>query len=296
MWNTPPLTKPSFVQGLWVSSAAMNDAATRMRYLGVLSGVSYVSGLDYFKTINQRVGELIDRSACERMPKNARLVMACVDCDTYVDLLEKGDNAGCSRYLMEDGVDRLVAAGAEVLVIASNTAHLVCAAAIAKHPQLQVLHIADTTAAAIKAAGFAKVGLLGTKPTMEDGSWLKARLAAHGIEVVVPEHEAELRRCYDIICQELSLDVFTEPSRAFFVGLARALVAERGAQARRAASCHLRCTMWRRALPSAVPRVATSQLAHRASCWDARRSSCLCAPTTRQMWAARHREPGQHTA
>ena len=101
----------------------MNDAATRMRYLGVLSGVSYVSGLDYFKTINQRVGELIDRSACERMPKNARLVMACVDCDTYVDLLEKGDNAGCSRYLMEDGVDRLVAAGAEVLVTYATSDH-----------------------------------------------------------------------------------------------------------------------------------------------------------------------------
>ena len=209
----------------------MNDAAKSMRYLGVLSGVSYVSGLDYFKTINQRVGSLISRSACERMPKNARLVMVCVDCDTYVDLLEKGDMVGCSRYLMEDGVDRLVAAGAEVLVIASNTAHLVCAAAVEKHPQLQVLHIADTTAAAIKAAGLTRVGLLGTKPTMENGSWLQARLAAHGIEVVVPEREAELRRCYDIICQELSLEIFTEESRAFMVGLARALVAERGAQA-----------------------------------------------------------------
>ena len=46
----------------------------------------------------------------------------------------------------------------------------------------------------------------------------------------MPEGEAELRRCYDIICQELSLDLFTEESRAFMVGLARALVAERGAQ------------------------------------------------------------------
>ena len=63
----------------------MNPAARDMRYLGVLTGVSYVSGIDYFKTINQRVGELIARDRCERMPKNARLVMACVDCDTYVD-------------------------------------------------------------------------------------------------------------------------------------------------------------------------------------------------------------------
>ena len=111
----------------------MNEAAKSMRYLGVLSGVSYVSGIDYFKTINQRVGSLIRREECERMPKNARLAMACVDCDTYVDLLEKGDTAGCSRYLMEDGVDRLVAAGAEVLVIASNTAHLVCDEVAVKH-------------------------------------------------------------------------------------------------------------------------------------------------------------------
>ena len=52
------------------SMPGMNDAASRMRYLGVLSGFSYVSGIDYFKTINRRVGELIDRSACERMPRS----------------------------------------------------------------------------------------------------------------------------------------------------------------------------------------------------------------------------------
>ena len=208
----------------------MNDAASSMRYLGILTGVSYVSGLDYFKTINKRVGELIDRAKCQRMPKNARLVMACVDCDTYVDFLEKGDTAGCSRYLMEDGVARLVAAGAEVLVIASNTAHLICPAVSSTYPQLEVVHIADTTAAAIKAAGYTRVGLIGTQPTMQDGSWLKTRLSAHGVEVVVPQREADLRRCYDIICQELSFDILTDESRAFFVGLARALVAEQGVQ------------------------------------------------------------------
>ena len=207
----------------------MNDAASSMRYLGILTGVSYVSGLDYFNTINKRVGELIDRAKCQRMPKNARLVMACVDCDTYVDFLEKGDTA-CSRYLMEDGVARIVAAGAEVLVIASNTAHLICPAVSSTYPQLEVVHIADTTAAAIKAAGYTRVGLIGTQPTMPDGSWLKTRLSAHGVEVVVPQREADLRRCYDIICQELSFDILTDESRAFFVGLARALVAEQGVQ------------------------------------------------------------------
>ena len=91
-------------------------------------------------------------------------------------------------------------------------------------PSLEILHIADTTAAAVKAAGMTRVGLLGTRPTMSDGSWLKERLGAHGIEVVTPEREEDLRRCYDIICQELSFDVFTDESRAFFVEMATELV------------------------------------------------------------------------
>ena len=89
------------------------------------------------------------------------------------------------RYLVEDGVSRLVGAGAQCLVICSNTAHVAVAEVGRRWPALPVLHIADTTARAALAAGCATVGLLGTEPTMRDGSWLKERLQAHGLKVKI---------------------------------------------------------------------------------------------------------------
>ena len=101
---------------------------------------------------------------------------------------------------------------------------------------LPILHIADCTALAIKEKGLSTVGLLGTEPTMRcsaflavlsaqclkqnwnrDGSWLKSRLASHGVAVKTPTDPAVLRRCYDIICQELSFDIFKPESAVFFM-------------------------------------------------------------------------------
>lgn len=207
----------------------MNEAAASMHYLGILTGISYVSGIDYYRGLNERVASLIPRERCAQMPKNSRVVMATVDCDTYVNFLNTNDQQGCARYLIDDGVTRLVRAGAEVLVIASNTAHLICPQVEKEYPSLRVLHIGDCIAHAIKKKGMTHVGLLGTKPTME-GSWLKDRLKAHGITAVIPKETATLQRCYDIIVKELSFSVFTPESRAFYVECARRLIKEDGAQ------------------------------------------------------------------
>ena len=69
--------------------------------------------------------------------------------------------AECSEFLMADGVRRLVSAGAEFLVIASNTAHLCVAQSRSEYPRLPILHIADITARAIRERGMTKIGLLG---------------------------------------------------------------------------------------------------------------------------------------
>jgi len=172
---------------------------------------------------------LIPRERCAQMPKNSRVIMATVDCDTYVNFLSTNDHQGCTRYLIDDGVQRLVKAGAEVLVIASNTAHLICPQVMKEYPSLRILHIGDCIAHAIKKQGMTRVGLLGTKPTME-GTWLKDRLKAHGITTVVPPNPKDLQRCYDIIVQELSFSVFKPESRAFYVECARRLVKDMGAQ------------------------------------------------------------------
>jgi aspartate racemase len=154
--------------------------------------------------------------------------MVSLDCDEYVSYLTEDNLPAVKSYLLE-GVRRLHAAGASFLVIASNTAHVVAEEVSLTIPSLPVLHIADCIAKEVLAQGFTTVGLLGTEPTMRDGSWLKTRLAAHGVQVVVPSDEEDLHRCYDIICQELSFGVFTAASRLFFLRLAEQLAA-RGCQ------------------------------------------------------------------
>lgn len=124
-------------------------------------------------------------------------------------------------------MDKLVGAGVDFLVIASNTGHL-CAPRVREvHPSLPILHIADVTATAIKAKGFTKVGLLGTEPTMRE-AYLKDQLALHGIETVTPETDEDLRQIFEYIMHELGFNVFKDETRTFFVDQVRKLVA-RGA-------------------------------------------------------------------
>eukprot|EP00403_Amphidinium_massartii_P023010 CAMPEP_0178393382 /NCGR_PEP_ID=MMETSP0689_2-20121128/12157_1 /TAXON_ID=160604 /ORGANISM="Amphidinium massartii, Strain CS-259" /LENGTH=234 /DNA_ID=CAMNT_0020013969 /DNA_START=60 /DNA_END=763 /DNA_ORIENTATION=+ len=191
-----------------------------MKTIGMLTGVSYVSGIDYYRGINERIAKLVpnvDGGDGHRVGGFAE----------YVRLLTAHDSLGVSEYLAR-GVKKLHAAGVDFLVIASNTAHCCVDVVTERFPDLPILHIADCTAAAAKGRG--RIGLVGTKPTMEDGSWLKSRLAMHGVEVVVPEAAADLQRCYDIICEELSFNVFTDESRSFFADLVRRLHRESGAE------------------------------------------------------------------
>eukprot|EP00440_Ansanella_granifera_P045770 gb/GFBE01049581.1/.p1 GENE.gb/GFBE01049581.1/~~gb/GFBE01049581.1/.p1 ORF type:complete len:252 (+),score=53.26 gb/GFBE01049581.1/:1-756(+) len=195
-----------------------------MKTIGMLTGISYVSGIDYYRGINERIAKLLPDGAI--MPKNSEMVIVSVDCDEYVRLLTAKDDVGVQEYLFR-GVAKLHATGIDFLIIASNTAHICYSLVRQRLPDLPVLHIADCTAAAARGKG--PVGLLGTEPTMRDGSWLKERLGLHGIEVRVPVSEEDRQRCYKIICDELSFDVFTDESRAFFVDLARKLHNDYGA-------------------------------------------------------------------
>ena len=99
--------------------------------LGILTGISYVSGLDYYKGINERV--TAGREKGYLMPPNPDLMMVSVDCDVYVYNLTQKSFADVAHYLL-GGVRRLVAAGCDWLVIASNTGHICVPAVEAAHP------------------------------------------------------------------------------------------------------------------------------------------------------------------
>jgi len=200
--------------------------------LGILTGISYVSGLDYFKGINEAV--LAGTPPHHLMSPNPSIVMASVDCDEYVHLLALELFSEVDKHLLT-GVRQLVASGCDTLVIASNTGHICVPAIERAFTDLNILHIADCCATELNRQGHVNVGLIGTKPTMKE-DYLKSRLSLHGITTLVPEDEQLQDEIYEIICQELSYNVFRDESREKFVEVIRELEA-RGAQA-----CILGCT------------------------------------------------------
>lgn len=206
----------------------LTGASAFMKTIGVITGISYVSGIDYYKGINERIAKLLPDGAV--MPHNSEMIMVSVDCDVYVRYLKDNDTSGVQEYLAQ-AAQKLDLVGVDFIVIASNTAHICYSYLRQRFPERPILHIVDCVAKVLpKGPKGKKVGLLGTEPTMRENSWIRERLALHGFEVVVPAKEEDRQRCYDIICQELSFEIFSDASRNFFAEMAVEL-SRRGADA-----------------------------------------------------------------
>ena len=192
-----------------------------MKTIGMLGGMSWESTVPYYRLINQRVQERLGGL------HSARILLYSVDFHEVEQLQHAGewDRAGA---LLANAARRLQGAGADFLVICTNTMHKV-APTVEAATALPLLHIADPTARAIVSKGFRRVGLLGTRFTMEE-DFYRARLQReHGLEVLVPEAGDRLevhRVIYDELCQGL----IDETSRARYRGVSERLVA-RGAEA-----------------------------------------------------------------
>lgn len=152
---------------------------------GILTGISYQSGVDYYSKINGIATELVGKGRV--MKPNPKMHLVSLDCDEYVALLARDDTAAVANYLAS-GVDSLVQAGANLLVIASNTGHCCVDVVVQRHPDLHILHIVDCVAHRIRAKGITRVGLVGTTLTMR-GSFWESRLRLHGISCCVPPRE-----------------------------------------------------------------------------------------------------------
>ncbi|MCL7713087.1 aspartate/glutamate racemase family protein [Stenotrophomonas mori] len=192
-----------------------------MRTLGLIGGMSWESTVPYYRRINEAVRERLGGL------HSARLILFSVDFDA-VERLQRAGHWDAAGALLAQAAVALQGAGAEGLVICTNTMHKV-AEQVQAAVSIPLLHIADPTAAAVKAAGLSNVGLLGTRFTMEQ-AFYRARLQArHGLAVQVPE-EAERARVHAIIYEELCRGVVREPSRQVYREVIAGLVA-RGAQA-----------------------------------------------------------------
>ncbi len=190
-----------------------------MRTLGLLGGMSWESTLLYYRIVNERVRERLGGL------HSAKLVLYSVDFAEIERLQHIGDWDAAGRMLAHAG-QALERAGAEALAICTNTMHRVVAT-IETAIGIPVLHIADATARLVRAQGVGKVGLLGTRFTMEQ-DFYRGRLERNMLDVVVPDAEerAEIHRIiYDELCQ----GVIREASRTRLQHVMRALVAN-GAQ------------------------------------------------------------------
>ena len=192
-----------------------------MKTIGLIGGMSWESTIPYYRLINegvkQRLGGL----------HSAKLILHSVDFDEIERLQRSGDWDSASALLTRSA-QLLETAGAELLVLCTNTMHKV-APAIESAVSTPLLHIADATAEAAKLAGIRRVGLLGTRFTMEQDFYVGRLIDRHGLEVLTPtapERDEVHRIIYDELCLGKILSASRESYRRIMNELAR-----RGAQA-----------------------------------------------------------------
>ncbi|MFG3229222.1 aspartate/glutamate racemase family protein [Kitasatospora sp. NPDC048194] len=177
-----------------------------MRTLGLIGGMSWESTAEYYRLLNEltrdRLGGL----------HSARLVLHSVDF-AEIERLQTAGRWEEAGSVLARAARSLEAAGADLLLICTNTMHKV-ADQVAAAVSVPLLHLADATAQAVRAAGVRRVGLLGTAFTMEQ-DFYRGRLASHGLEVLVPEEDARAL-VHRVIYEELCVGIVREESRAAY--------------------------------------------------------------------------------
>jgi aspartate racemase len=209
-----------------------------MKTLGILGGMSWES--------TQHLYALINRGVAARLGglHSAQLLLHSMDFASIAALQTAGQWAETAAVLGAAGAG-LRGAGAEALVIATNTMHLV-ATEVERAAGLPVLHIVDATGEALRAAGVRRGGLLVARLTMEEGFYRERLWERFGIETIVPD-EAGRAEVHRLIFEELCRGRFEPASREVLRGQVAAL-ADRGAQA-----AILGCTELGLSLPSGSP-------------------------------------------
>jgi aspartate racemase len=181
----------------------------------MLGGMSWESTIEYYRLANELVRERLGGL------HSADLIVRSVDFAEIERMQVAGDWAAAGEVLATEA-RVLEAAGAELLVLCTNTMHKV-ADAVESAIGIPFLHLADTTAAAILAQRMTTVGLLGTGFTMEQ-AFYRDRLASHGITVITPT-EADRAIVHRVIYDELVLGIVRDESRAEYVRIMADLAA-----------------------------------------------------------------------
>lgn len=191
-----------------------------MKIIGLIGGISWVSTADYYKLINQGINEKmgdLNFSECLLYSFN------------YADIKKNNENNDWDSTfkMLLKGSQFLKAGGAEAIVLCANTMHLI-ADKLEEAIDLPIIHIATETAKEIQKQNLKKVGLLGTKFTMEL-DFFKDKLIAQGIEAIIPESENDKDFIHTTIFEELGKGLVTPETKKRYLEIANELI-KRGAE------------------------------------------------------------------
>jgi aspartate racemase len=191
-----------------------------MRRIGLLGGMSWESSAEYYRLINELTRERLGGL------HSADCVLRSVDF-AGIEELQRLDAWPLAGERLAGEARVLEAAGSELLVLCTNTMHKV-ADVVASAVGIPLLHIADATADAVRAAGLSTVGLIATAYTMEQDFYVGRLRDMHGLDVLVPGSD-ERRFVHHVIYDELCVGVISDASRRAYRSVIANLV-ERGAE------------------------------------------------------------------
>jgi aspartate racemase len=191
-----------------------------VKTLGLIGGMSWESTSEYYRLLNQGISARLGNS------HSAELLLYSFDF-AVIEALQHDGSWDRLAELMIDAALKLERTGAEILLLCTNTMHVVFES-IQSAVDVPIIHIADAAGEAITRAGLSTLGLLGTKFTME-GDFYRTRLTdAFGLEILVPD-ENDREIVHKVIYNELCRGVVDESSRSEYVRIIDEL-AERGAK------------------------------------------------------------------
>jgi aspartate racemase len=191
-----------------------------MKTIGLIGGMSWESTVPYYRIINETVREKLGGF------HSAKLVLYSVDFHE-IEILQHSESWDEAGHMLAQAARCLEAAGADFLVLCTNTMHKV-ADAIETAVNIPLFHIADPTAHEIKQAGLTNVGLLGTRFTMEQDFYRGRLRDQHHLDVLIPD-EADRDVVHRVIYEELVMGLVRDASRAAYRRIIQRLV-DRGAQ------------------------------------------------------------------
>jgi aspartate racemase len=192
----------------------------KMKTIGFIGGMSWESTVVYYELANRKVREML--GGCH----SCKCIMLSVEFDE-IQRLQHQNKWDELNAIMADAARRLEMAGADIIVLCTNTMHL-CESAIKQNISIPFLHIAEATGEEIINRKISKVALLGTRFTMEKDFYKELLRTKYGIEVLIPTQE-ERQQIHNIIYNKLVQGIIDEGSRRKFVSIINCLQVQ-GAQ------------------------------------------------------------------